>query len=128
MGVASRRAQYSEIRRPVSISGVYRQSLDAYGLSLEADTPSVPNDGCYYVVFKGEIVGRFRSLTKAQAAFAAKRKSLNIAPVAAPPVSPDEVRRRELDTISNKRLLWTDEDFNRISKNTQGKKGTRSAG
>jgi hypothetical protein len=119
---------YAEVRRPVSIIGVYRQSLDAYALSLEAGTPSVPNDGWYYVMFKAEILGRFRSLTKAQAAFAAKRKSLNIAPVEAPPVSPEEVRRRELETISNKRLLWTDEDFSRVSKKTQGKKGTRSAG
>jgi hypothetical protein len=67
-------------------------------------------------------------LPRAQAAFAERRKALNIQPVQVPPPSPQEVRERELDTMSNKRLLWTDEDFIRIAKKTQGKKGTRSAG
>jgi hypothetical protein len=107
---------------------MYRQSLDEHGLSLEEGTSAVPNDRYYYVLFQGQVVGRFRTLAKATAVFAEKRKALNIQSVEAPPPSPQEVRQRELDTMSNKRLLWTDEDFIRISKKTQGKKGTRSAG
>lgn len=88
----------------------------------------MPSDSYYYVLFEGEVIGRFRNLAKAQALFAERRKSLNIKSVEAPPISPEEVRQRELDTMSNKRLLWTDEDFIRVSKKTQGKKGTRSGG
>src|SRR5258707_2813787 len=105
-----------------------RQALDEYDLTLEEGTPTVPTDGRYYVLFQGQVIGRFRTLAKAQALFAERRKTLNIQPVHATPPSPAELRERELDTVSNKRLLWSDEDFNRISKKTQGKKGTRSAG
>jgi hypothetical protein len=107
---------------------VYRQSLETYGLSLEQGTPAVPRDSYYYVLYLGEVIGRFRTLNKAQELFAERRKALNITPTQAPPVSPEEVRQREMDTMSNKRLLWTDEDFIRVSKKTQGKKGTRSGG
>lgn len=40
----------------------YRQSLAAIGLSLERNTPAVPQDGHYYVVLNGEVKGRFKTL------------------------------------------------------------------
>jgi hypothetical protein len=106
----------------------YRQALEEHGLSLEQGTPTVPNDGCYYVLRKGEVVGRFKSLRAAQAFYAEQKKGLNLQPVKPPPVSIDELRHHEAATMSNKRLLWTEEDFTRVDRKTRGKRGTRSAG
>lgn len=88
----------------------------------------MPDDGFYYVLFKGEIVGRYKVRARAQAHYAEIKNTLNLRPVQLPPLSPDELRQLEVSTMSNKRLLWTQEDFVRVSKKTQGKKGTRSGG
>ena len=47
-------------------SGFFRQRVPAIELSLERNTPGVPNDGWYYVVFRGEIQGRYRQKAQAQ--------------------------------------------------------------
>lgn len=107
---------------------MYRQSLDDYGLSLEQGTSKVPADGYFYVLLNGEIEGRFRSLKQAQKKFKELRMELGVKAVEALPPDPADIRRRELETMSNKALIWTDEDFNRVSRATSGKKGTRSAG
>ncbi len=44
----------------------YRQTIPSLGLSVERDTGCVPADGYYYLLLKGEIKGRFRSLRQAQ--------------------------------------------------------------
>ncbi len=43
----------------------YRQSVQAIELSVERCTPLVPNDGCYYVLHRGQLKGRYRSLKTA---------------------------------------------------------------
>ena len=47
----------------------YRQSIPAIGLSLERGTPNVQKDGYFYVLVKGEIRGRFRTMREAQEAY-----------------------------------------------------------
>ncbi|OGO49396.1 MAG: hypothetical protein A2148_06835 [Chloroflexi bacterium RBG_16_68_14] len=47
----------------------YRQAVPAIGLSLERNTGRVPGDGYYYVLFNGEVKGRYRSLRQAQAQY-----------------------------------------------------------
>lgn len=107
---------------------MYRQTLEGHDLSVEEGTPSVPADGRYYVLFEGEVVGRFRSLAKALERYREIKKDLDLPNVAQSPLSPEELRRREMEAMSNKRLLWTDEDFARVERKTRGKKGTRSSG
>lgn len=46
-------------------TGFFRQSVPPIGLSIERDTPNVPNDGWYHVVLLGEIKGRFRQKKQA---------------------------------------------------------------
>jgi len=46
-------------------ANTYRQAIPALELSIERCTPQVPDDGYYYVCFKGEIKGRHRSLRAA---------------------------------------------------------------
>ena len=47
----------------------YKQSIPAIGLSLERGTPTVQKDGYFYVLVKGEIRGRFRTMREAQEAY-----------------------------------------------------------
>ncbi len=47
----------------------YRQSIPAIGLSIERGTAGVPDDGYYYVLFKGDIRGRHRALIRARAQY-----------------------------------------------------------
>lgn len=111
---------------------MYRQAMEDHGLSLEQGTAAVPDDGHYYVLFKGQTIGRARSLKKARAIYEGARKSLDLGPLpganASAKASVDELRRREMESMSNKALIWTEEDLARVERKTRGKKGTRSAG
>lgn len=46
--------------------GLFRQSVPPIGLSIERKTPTVPDDGWYYVVLRGVIKGRFRNMKQAE--------------------------------------------------------------
>jgi hypothetical protein len=107
---------------------MYRQGLEEHQLFVLQGTPEVPDDGSYYVLFRGDVVGRFRSLKQATARYQELRSRLNLKPREVPKLTVEELRQRELETVSNKRLLWTDEDFARVDRKTRGRKGTRSAG
>ena len=88
----------------------------------------MPNDGHYYVLFNGEVAGRFKVLKPATTLYQELKGSLNLQPTQVPKISVEELKLRELETVSNKRLLWSDEDFARVDRMTRGKKGTRSGG
>jgi len=107
---------------------VYRQAVEGHGLSVEQDTPATPNDGYYYVIFRGEHFGRFRSLSRALTRYNELKSTLNLERTDAPKPSLEDLRRLDMETMSNKALIWTEEDFSRVQRKTQGKKGTRSAG
>ena len=101
---------------------MYRQRLPGAELSIEAGTPDVPNDGRYYVLLSGTIKGRFRSLQQALRCYQTVRKSLNLPPPSpVEPPGPEEVWRRDMDSMSNKSLLWNDEDFARVDRKTRGR-------
>jgi hypothetical protein len=101
---------------------MYRQNLPGHDLRIEQGTPSVPDDGFYYVLHKGVQVGRFRSLAQAQKCYQQIKQSLNITPPPpAAPVSVAEAWSREMETQSNKSLFWTDDDFARVNRKTQGR-------
>ncbi len=98
---------------------MFRQSLSNYGLSLEQDTENVPADGAYYVLLNGKPKGRYRSLKLAMKRYEELKATLNIAPRPSPPPPPlEEVLRRELETRSNKSLIWDQQDFARVDKMT----------
>lgn len=107
---------------------MYRQTLEGQPLSIEQGTASVPDDGYYYVVLRGAIEGRFKSLNKAVFRFRELKRTLDYKPVEATTLTVEELRRHDMETLSNKALIWTEEDFARVQRKTQGKKGTRSAG
>ena len=65
-----------------SLTGRYRQSILAIGLSLERSTERVPNDGYFYVLLKSEIKGRFRTKASALAAYRALLKETGYKPPA----------------------------------------------
>jgi len=100
---------------------VYRQRLPNYPLSIEEGTEGLPADGWFYVIHDGATVGRFRSLSQAQKAYKGIKDTLDLAPVEAPPPNFADIRRREMDAMSNKSILWTDEDFNRVDRKTKGR-------
>jgi hypothetical protein len=56
----------------------YRQASERVELSIEQDTENVPNDGLYYVLLKGQVVGRYRHLRKAQQTYRETLDSLNL--------------------------------------------------
>ncbi len=47
----------------------YRQSIAAVGLAIERGTAAVPDDGYFYVLFAGQVQGRYRTLKQAQAQY-----------------------------------------------------------
>lgn len=47
----------------------YRQYIPDLNLSIERYTEQTPNDGKYYVLQNGEVLGSFRSLKQAQEIF-----------------------------------------------------------
>lgn len=101
---------------------MYRQTLPGHDLSIEMGTPDVPGDGKYYVRHKGTIEGGFRSLAQAQKRYQEIKQTLNIVPPpSASPISAAEAWSRELDSQSNKSLLWSDEDFARVDRKTRGR-------
>ena len=54
----------------------YRQYVPGTALSLERNTDIVPNDGWFYVIKNGEVVGRFKTLKHAQQEYVAIRDDL----------------------------------------------------
>lgn len=97
--------------------------LPGHDLSIEQGTEKVPDDGLYYVVFRGEQKGRFRSLKQATKSYDAIKATLNIVPAltsSPPPLA--EVLQREMETRSNKSLIWEKEDFIRVERKT-GRRG-----
>jgi hypothetical protein len=66
--------------------------------------------------------GRFRTLAQAQECNREIKDSLNIAPPPPrAPVSGAEAWARKLSSQSNRSLFWTDDDFTRVSRKTQGR-------
>lgn len=49
----------------------YRQGVPELGLSIERLTGRVPKDGWYYVLYRGEVKGRYRSRRQAVAKYKA---------------------------------------------------------
>lgn len=56
----------------------YRHRLPEGDLSIERNTPSVPQDGRFHILMKGTIVASFRSLRQAEARFAELKRELGI--------------------------------------------------
>jgi hypothetical protein len=48
---------------------MYRQVHPRADMSIECNTDKVPNDGKYYVITNGEIIGKFRGLKSAIACY-----------------------------------------------------------
>jgi hypothetical protein len=72
----------------------YKQELPDLALSLERFTSSVPGDGAYYIRLNQEVIGRYRSLKAAQAAWRDIISKSDWSPTPRP-IDPDDVRRRE---------------------------------
>jgi hypothetical protein len=87
-------------------SGFYRQSIPAIQLSLEKQTPEVPNDGCYYVVSQGQIKGRFRQKRQAHELYNQILKDSGYSPPhPEPPVDRDQTVERYMDELET---YWLD--------------------
>lgn len=86
----------------------YRQSIPAIELSLECHTRAVPQDGYYYVLMKGQIEGRFRTMKQALTKY---RELLDASGYAPPPKdqetrdSPPQEVERYMDQLEG---YWTE--------------------
>ncbi len=101
---------------------MYRQKLPGYDLSIEQLTARVPGDGYYYVLLNGVERGRFKSLSQATNLYARLKTEVGFQPPPKPkPLTPEQIRQREMDAQSNKSLLWTAEDFERVDRKTRGR-------
>ena len=63
----------------------YRQYIPDLQLSIERNTQAVPDDGKYYVLNQGRVMGGFRSLKQAQALFKQVVEEQNYAPTSSLP-------------------------------------------
>jgi hypothetical protein len=101
---------------------MYRQSLTGYPLSIEEGTKGVPNDGRYYVIHNGAKVGGFRSLAQATKRYMEIKATLDLpARGDTGGLSIDEVRRLDMERMSNKALIWSPEDFARVDRKTRAR-------
>jgi len=100
---------------------MYRQKLEGHDLSIEQETENVPADGYYYVLHRGAHQGRFRSLAQATRRYNELKAALRIEVAPPPPPTFEEIRRREMESMSNKSLIWDEEDFKRVERKTTGK-------
>src|SRR5207248_3072127 len=73
----------------------YRQHLPALDLAIERNTEKVPGDGWYYVLRKGEALGRYRGLKAAKAAWQAELDAEGWVPPQRPDLSAEEKLRRD---------------------------------
>ncbi|MBI2954825.1 MAG: hypothetical protein HYY30_10965 [Chloroflexi bacterium] len=102
----------------------FRQSFPAANLSLERATENVPNDGRFHLMLNGKIVKSFRFEKAAQAEYRALRKAyLDEHPVEPARVDIADVIREDHNRMSNKELIWSPEDFERVERMT--KRGRR---
>lgn len=49
----------------------YKQYIPALHLSIERNTQNVPTDNCYYIIRNNTVLGKYRSLKKAEELFRA---------------------------------------------------------
>ena len=85
-------------------TGSFRQVIPDVQLSVEKDTDAVPKDGKYYVVYKGEIKGAFRSIKPAQQMFSEFVKEIGYTP------STMSTRRKSASELATDRYL-EEKDF-----------------
>ncbi len=101
-------------------NGVFRQSFPAADLSLERGTDAVPSDGLFHLLVSGRIVKSFRSAKAARAEYQKLRRAyLDQHPVQRSAVDVHDVLRDDFNRLSNKELIWTPEDFERIERMTR---------
>ena len=72
----------------------YLVKMERAGLSIEQGTGNVPDDGRYYVIYKGQVAGKFRSLKQAEKLYKAILSELNLPPLSG--VSPEEKKALQL--------------------------------
>jgi len=98
----------------------FRQSFPAAGVSLERGTENVPDDGRFHLVVDGKVAESFRSEKQAQQRYQELRQAyLSEHPIEKVKPNFNEMMQRELETLTNKELLWTDEDHARIDRKTK---------
>jgi len=78
---------------------VFKQIREDAGLSIEQDTSSVPNDGKYYVLHEGKVVGSYRSLKKAREKYRETLDGLELPTPVGP--TPEEIRAAALKSMSD---------------------------
>ena len=86
----------------------YRQSIAAVGLAIERGTPAVPDDGYFYVLFAGQVQGRYRTLKQAQAQYREILSNQDWKPkplLPAPANSSTEAVERYMDALE---VYWAD--------------------
>lgn len=96
------------------------QSFPVAGISLERATENVPDDGRFHLLVNGKIIGSFRSEKQAQGCYQELRHAyVSEHTIEKVKANFNEVMQRELETLTNKELLWTDEDYARIDRKTK---------
>lgn len=92
-------------------------------VSIEQDTERVPKDGKFYVLRGSEVIGVFRTMREA------RRKYEELVPrnprATKPKTTVRELMEADMLTKSNKELLWTPEDYQRVQRKTWGKGNVR---
>jgi len=72
----------------------YLVKMERAGLSIEQGTANVPDDGKYYVIHKGQIMGKFRSLKQAEKLYKEILSGLDLPPLSG--ASPEEKKALQL--------------------------------
>lgn len=99
---------------------MYRVMHPLAECSIEQGTNRVPDDRGFYVLSKGEIIRRFRTLAEAKKLYAQL-----IRPFASPgtrqKISLTELVVLDMARVSNQALFWEPEDFARYDRNRRGR-------
>lgn len=92
-------------------------------VSIELDTPRVPNDGKFYVLKGSTVVGTYRTMKQARSHY--DRLTADLKPLPRVIGTVQDLMESDMRTKSNKQLLWTSEDYQRVQRKTWGKGNVR---
>lgn len=100
----------------------YRHFIPKLSLSIEKNTPRVPNDGKFYIICDGQVIESFRAITKAEARFRQLVKESGYKPEVLP-TKPRSVADEKLERYLDAKDLYWAESYKYKAKGGKGGRG-----
>jgi|GEM_PF-3071206 hypothetical protein len=105
----------------------YLVKMERASLSVEQGTPNVPDDGKYYIVHRGCVVGKYKSLKQAEKLYKKILSELNLPPLpGTPPEEQEAIQSKQNAYESVDKMAF--ETFARSKQRTMKRGKTRTFG